>query len=108
MNRQALTTSGLLVSIILAVFLAVAELRPGYALVGPSRATFWAQVLVVGTGDGRAVGLVRPVRAVLIPVAVVRGRDAQVVAARELADVTRREIWKIMTIVAIDFVTGYK
>lgn len=90
---KALTASGLLVSIILAVLLAVAELRPGDALVGPSGAPFRAKVLVVGAGDGGAVRLVGTVRAVFIPVAVVRGRDAQIVTARELADVARREIY---------------
>lgn len=91
-NFKTLTASSLLVSIILTVLLAVAQLRPGDALMGSSGATFRAKVLVVGTGDCRAVGLVRPVRAIFIPVAVVRRRNAQVVAARELADVARREI----------------
>lgn len=51
-----------------------------------------AQVFVVRARDGRAVRLVGAVRAVLEPVAVVRQRDAEGVAAAELPDVARGEI----------------
>lgn len=91
---SALTAGGLLVGVVLAVPLAVAELRARDALVRAAGPALGAQVLVVGARDGGAVGLVRPVRAVLVAVAVVRGRDAQRVAAAELPDMARREIWE--------------
>lgn len=48
--------------------------------------------LVVGAGDGGAVPLVRPVRAVLVAVASPPGGDAQGVLAPELTGVARREV----------------
>lgn len=90
-RRLVLTASRLLVRIVLAVLLVVAELRARDALVRARRPALGAQVLVVGAGDGGAVGLVRPVGAVAVPVAVVRGGDAQRVGAAELPDVAGRE-----------------
>lgn len=86
-----LTASSFLISIVLAVAFAVAQLRARDALVQAAGAAARTQVLVVGARDGGAVGLVGAVRAVLVPVAVVRRRDAQRVAAPELPHVTRRE-----------------
>ena len=59
-----------------------------------ARPALGAEVLVVGAGDGGAVGLVGPVRAVLVAVAVVCRGDAQRVAAAELSDVAGGETWK--------------
>lgn len=72
------------------------------------RAALGAEVLVVGAGDGGAVGLVGAVGAVLVAVAVVRGRDAERVAAAELADVTCWETWKWICLCEIGFVEKIK
>lgn len=91
-----LTAGGILVRIVLAVPLAVAELRARNALVLAARRAARTQVLVVGARDGRAVGLVRAVAAVRVAVAVESSRDAERIAAAELADVARREACNAM------------
>jgi len=77
---------------ILAVPLAVAQLRLQDALGSAASATSRAQVLVIRTCDGRAVGLVALVGAVVVSVAVEVVRDAPGVRAPELGVVAGREI----------------
>lgn len=83
----------LLVSSILAVLLAVTELRLGDALRRSIRSAVGAKELVVGTRDGGAVGLVALVGAVVIAVAVEVGGYAERIGTAKLASMTWREIW---------------
>jgi len=87
-----LTAVGLLIASILAVPLAVAELRLQDALGRAAGAATWTEVLVVRTGDGRAVGLVALVGAVVVAIAMKVVRYAQCVRATELGVVAWREV----------------
>lgn len=80
------------VGVVLAVFPPVAHLRLGNALGLGARRAERTEELVVRTRDAGAVGLVRSVDTVAVPVAMVGHGDAQGIGALELADVTRREI----------------
>lgn len=82
----------LLIGSVLTIAFSVAELRFGDAFGRPVGAAVGAQEFVVGAGDGRAVGLVALVRAVVIAVAVEVGGDAERIGTPELASVTWREI----------------
>lgn len=86
-----LTAGGLLIGVVLAVALAVAELRARDATMLAAGRAARAKVLIVGAGDGGAISLVAAVAAIAVAVTLVRGRDAERVAAPELPDVARRE-----------------
>lgn len=86
------TAGRLLVGAIRAVALLVAQLGAQDALGRAVRPALGAEELVLWTGRGRAVELVRPVRAVPVAVAVERHGDAQRIGAPELAHVARWEV----------------
>lgn len=90
-----LTAGNFLVGPILTVLFPVTQLHLGDTARSAGRAAAGTQELVVRAGDGRAVGLVRAIGAVMVAVAVERGRDAQGVGAAELPDVAWREVWNM-------------
>lgn len=90
-----LTACSFLVRSILAILLPVAQLHLGDATGRACRAAAGTQELVVRAGDGRTVGLVRPIGAIMVAIAMESGRDTQRVGAAELTDMARWEVWNI-------------
>lgn len=91
-RAAARRAGGLLVGTVGAVPLAVAELRALDALGRVVGAALGAEELVLRARRGRAVELVRAVRAVPVAVAVERHRDAERVGAPELTHVAGGEV----------------
>lgn len=96
-----LTACRLLVTAILTVALAVAQLRFEYTLGCTIDAATWTQELVVGTGDGRAVRLVAFIGTVVVAVAVEVVRNAERIRATELRMMARGEVCKDDSNVAV-------
>lgn len=88
-----LTARRLFVGVVVAVFVPVAQLRLVYALGPLVRSALRAQVFA-RTSQSGAVQFVGAVLAVRVPVALVVQRDAESVAATELAHVTSGEVLK--------------
>lgn len=103
-GRPILTARRLLVCVVVAVLVPVAQLRFVDAFGPFVRPTLRAQIFA-WTCRRRAVQLVGAVVTVRVPVALVIQRDAQSVSAPELAHVTRGKICEKTTRVAFMYKT---